>query len=176
MTLFEYLLNFALIGLVFLQVRGRKLTVRNMLLPVVITAVVVKSLLGPIPTAGNDLVLVVGLATLGAIFGSLAALKTSLHSDGAGGVIAKAGLAAAALWVVGIGSRVGFSLFVQHGGAASVARFSAANHITSAHAWGAGFVLMAILEVVSRTGVLYLRARQAGAHFEAPRRVRQLAA
>jgi hypothetical protein len=42
-----------------------------------------------------------------------------------------------------------------------VARFSEMHHITSGQAWTAALVLMAIGEVASRIGVLYVRSRQA---------------
>jgi hypothetical protein len=80
---------------------------------------------------------------------------------------AKAGVGAAALWVTGIGARLGFSLWVTHGGRPSVAHFSATHGITSPAAWTAGSVLMAMLEVGTRTGILYLKARRTGA--EIPR-------
>ena len=35
--------------------------------------------------------------------------------------------------------------------------------MTSGAAWAAGFILMAMVEVVSRTGVLYLRTARSGA-------------
>jgi hypothetical protein len=169
MTPFEYVLNFALVGLVLLQVKGRTLTARNLLAPVLVTGWVAYSFLKSIPTAGNDLVLEAGLATAGAVLGTLAALATRVSRDHRGLAFAKAGGAAAVLWVVGIGARIAFSLYAQNGGQGSVARFSIAHHITDAHAWGAAFVLMAIAEVVTRTGVVFVKARLAGAAI--PRKV-----
>lgn len=163
MTLTEYLINFALIGIVVLQVRGRRLTVRSLVLPLVLTAVAADNFLRTIPTAGNDLVLEVGLALAGAALGVLAAAFTNIGQDGNGIAVARAGVAAATLWVLGVGSRLAFSLYAQHGGAPAIARFSAAHHITTGQAWAAAFVLMALCEVVARTGVIYLKAHRAGA-------------
>lgn len=163
MTLTEYLINFALIGIVVLQVRGRRLTVRSLVLPLVLTAVAADNFLRSIPTAGNDLVLEVGLALAGAALGVLAAAFTNIGQDGNGIAVARAGVAAATLWVLGVGSRLAFSLYAQHGGAPAIARFSAAHHITTGQAWAAAFVLMALTEVVTRTGVIYLKAHRAGA-------------
>src|SRR5579871_2939972 len=162
MTFTAYLLNIALVGLVLLQVRGRKLTVAGLLVPVVVTIWVASQFLHGIPTAGNDLVLEGGLAALGASLGILAGLFTRVRRDGTSAV-AKAGAAAAALWVLGVGARMAFSLWVDHGGAASVTHFSASAHITSSSSWAAAFVLMAMAEVVGRTAVLYLKARHSGA-------------
>jgi hypothetical protein len=73
----------------------------------------------------------------------------------------KAGWASAGLWVLGMGSRMAFSVWVANGGQDVVARFSEMHHITSGQAWTAALVLMAIGEVASRIGVLYVRSRQA---------------
>jgi len=80
--------------------------------------------------------------------------------------IAKAGALAALLWVAGIGARMAFSLWVGHGGASTIRDFSVTHHITGGPAWGTGFILMAITEVVSRTCVIYVKARRTGAVIE----------
>jgi hypothetical protein len=165
MTTSEYLLNIALVGLVVLQVRGIKLTATALLVPVVMTAWAASQVLHTVPTAGNDLVLELGFAAGGCVLGVLAGVATSVLRAGAAAV-AKAGVVAAALWVVGIGARVGFSLWVQHGGASVVRQFSVAHHITGGPAWGTGFVLMALAEVSSRTGVLWVKAHRSGATIE----------
>ena len=165
MTLPEYLLNLFLVALVVLQVRGHKVTKARLVFPLVVTIWVCASILRGIPTAGNDLVLVVGGTVLGATLGTLAALATTVRRDGPG-AFAKAGALAAILWVAGIGARVGFSLWVTHGGAPTIARFSAAHDITSGAAWATAFILMAMAEVVTRTAGLYLKARRSGAVIE----------
>ena len=162
MTITEYLMNIGLVGLVVLQVRGHKVTAARLLVPVVMTFLFVSQVLHTIPTAGNDIVLEGSLALLGAGLGVAAGLATSIRRRGEG-AFAKAGAAAAALWVFGIGARVGFSLWVSYGGQATVARYSAVHHITSGHAWAAAFILMALVEVASRTSVLYLKTLRSGA-------------
>lgn len=165
MTTTEYALNLALVGLVALQIRGIKVTRAALLFPVVMTAWVATLLLKSIQTAGNDLLLEVAGAVAGATLGALAALATSLTRTGTAAV-AKAGAVAAFLWVAGIGARVSFSLWVGHGGAGAVRQFSLAHHITSGLAWGTAFILMALSEVVTRTGVIYLKTRRSGAVIE----------
>ena len=162
MTTTEYLMNFALVGLVALQVRGHKITVARLLVPVALTVWGASQFLHSVPTAGNDAVLELTLALVGAVLGVLAALATTIRRDGAG-AFAKAGIVAAILWVLGIGARVAFSFWVSHGGAPTITRFSAVHHITSGAAWATAFILMAMVEVASRTGVLYLKARRSGA-------------
>jgi hypothetical protein len=165
MTIFEYALNIALVGLVVLQVRGIKLTAAALILPVAMTAWAASQILHSIPTGGNDVALEVAFGCAGGVLGVLAGLATAVRRDGPA-ARAKAGAVAAALWVAGIGARVGFSLWVQHGGAAAVRQFSVAHHIIGGPAWGTGFVLMALVEVACRTGVLYVKARRSGATIE----------
>ena len=165
MTISDYLMNIALIALVILQIRGHKVTRARLVFPLVATVFVATQFLHAIPTAGNDLVLIVGFAAVGTALGAGAGLLTTVRLDGAN-AFAKAGLVAALLWVLGIGARIGFALWVGHGGQAAVARFSALHGITSGAAWGAAFVLMAMAEVASRTGVLYLKTRRTSAVIE----------
>lgn len=166
MTNTEYIMNIALVGLVVLQIRGHKITRARLILPVVLTIWAASQFLHGIPTAGNDVLLEAGLALIGAVLGVAAGLATSVSRLGTMAT-ARAGALAAVLWVLGIGARMGFSLWVSHGGRPAVAQFSVAHHITTGAAWGAGFVLMAMIEVALRTGVVYLKARQTGA--EIPR-------
>jgi hypothetical protein len=158
MTFTDYLIDFTLIGLVLLQVRGRRLTTRALLLPLGIVAYVALNYLHGIPTAGNDLVLILGCAAIGALLGSLSGLLTSVRADGDGVLVAKAGLVAAGLWILGTGTRLVFQFYASHGGGGAIARFSAAHDITSAEAWTAALILMALCEVVLRTGILSWRA------------------
>jgi len=159
-------MNIALIGLVVLQIRGHKITRARLLVPVVLTVWAAAQFLHAVPTAGNDVALEAALALFGAVLGAAAGAATNVSRLGAG-AFAKAGTLAGILWVLGIGARMGFSLWVTNGGHASVAHFSAANDITSGAAWVVGFIFMAMLEVVARTGVLYAKAVRSGA--EIPR-------
>jgi hypothetical protein len=165
MTTPEYLLNFALVGLVALQIRGIKVTKAALLFPVVMTLWVAISLLKSVPTAGNDLFLEIGGAVAGASLGALAAVATAVTRTGLTAV-AKAGFFAALLWVAGIGARVGFVLWAGHGGAATIRAFSLAHRISGGPAWGTAFILMAVAEVLTRTGLIYLKARRSGAVIE----------
>ena len=174
MTTPEYALNVALVGLVLLQIRGITVTKAALLFPVVMTTWIATSLLSAIPTAGNDLLLEVGGALAGATLGTLAGLATGVTRHGST-AIAKAGAVAAVLWVAGIGARVAFSLWVSHGGAPTIRSFSVAHHITGGPAWGTAFILMAITEVVSRTGVIFVRTRRTGATIERGGLIRRFA-
>lgn len=158
MTFSDYLLDLALIGIVFLQIRGRRLTVRSLLIPVGITAVVAKSYLTSVPTSGNDLILVAVCAAAGIALGAGAGFLTRVTTEADGHPLAKAGWAAATLWVVGVGCRFAFQEYATHGGGGSIARFSAHHGITTMQAWVAALILMAIGEALTRTAVLGVRA------------------
>jgi hypothetical protein len=161
MSTTDYLLNAVLIGLVVLQVRGRRLTLQALLLPLAVVGYVAITYLRSFPTAGNDLVLEIGCLTAGALLGLGCAFSSRLHRDSQGFTVVKAGAVAAGLWVVGIGSRLAFELFVTHGGADSIGRFSIAHDITPA-AWVTALILMAFAEVAFRSGGIYLRAWRSG--------------
>jgi hypothetical protein len=157
MTFSDYLIDITLISIVLVQMRGRKLTARALLLPVAIVGWVAITYLKAIPTSGNDLFLIVGCAAVGATLGGLAARFTTVHANGDGIPIAKAGLVAAGLWILGTGARLAFQLYASHGGGPAIERFSVTHSITAASAWSAALILMAISEAVVRTGVLAWR-------------------
>jgi hypothetical protein len=163
MTTTDYLLDIGLIAIVLLQIRGRRLTLRALLLPIAIVAWAATQYLHGIPTAGNDLLLVAVGATCGAALGLATGLFTSLRPDADGHPYARAGAVAAILWVVGVGTRFAFQVYASHGGAPAIARFSAHHAITSEAAWTAALILMAFGEVLSRTLVLGLRGWSVGA-------------
>ncbi len=158
MTLNDYLIDITLIGLVLFQVRGRRITTKALLLPVGIVIYVATTYLKAIPTAGNDLFLVVGCAAVGALLGSLAGHFTSVRANADGIPVARAGLLAAGLWILGTGGRLSFQLYASHGGGAAVERFSAAHSITSVAAWTDALILMALFEALTRTAILGWRA------------------
>ena len=159
MTTTEYLLNAALILVVVRQLRGKRLIGSAIYVPLGICAYVGFTYLRSIPTYGNDLTLVLIGSLAGVTLGTLCGLVTLVYPDRDGIPFAKATGAAAVLWILGVGSRIAFSLYAQHGGGPTIEHFSIA-HSLSPEAWVAGFVLMAILEALSRTVVLLVRARR----------------
>jgi hypothetical protein len=158
MTIYDYLLNAALLLVVVRQIRGRRLTGAALYVPIAVTAYAAYEYLR-IPTVGNDLVLVVLGAGAGLLLGVLCGLCTLVYPDRDGIPYARATGAAAALWIVGIGSRLVFALWAEHGGGPALAHFSVTHELTPA-AWVSGFVLMAIVEAAARTAVLLVRARR----------------
>ncbi len=160
MTTSDYLLDIALIAIVFRQIRETHLGWQAILLPLGICGFVGAHYLHRLPTAGNDLVLIVGLTLVGLVLGTVSALATRVRRDSQGRALVKAGWVAAGAWVLGMGVRFAFSVWASHGGAPDLASFSARHDITSGSAWTDALVLMAFGEVFTRTGLLVLQARR----------------
>jgi hypothetical protein len=160
MTTTDYLINAALVLLVVRQVRERRVDLRSLILPAVLVYTIAGQYLHSIPTAGNDLVLVVGLASVGLILGSTSALFHSMRLGSDGAALARAGWIAAGLWVAGIGARIAFVLASENGAGKAIAHFSSTHSITSTNAWVTALVLMAVCEVAARLAVLQLRAHR----------------
>ncbi|MGY0019972.1 hypothetical protein [Streptomyces sp. cg35] len=160
MTTTEWITDIALLLVVFRQLREGRLDLRTFLVPLGIVAFVAYSYLDTVPTAGNDLVLIGTLTAVGAALGIAGGVHTRIRPAG-GHLLIKAGAVSAALWVLGMGARMGFQLWVEHaGGADDVARFSITHHITGDQAWVAAFVLMALTEVVTRLATILVRSRR----------------
>lgn len=154
----NYLLDAVLVLVVVFQIRGRSLSIRQLLLPVAVVAYFALDYLKTFPTAGNDLPMEVAGALLGAALGVACGITTVVFAREDGVPVAKAGALAAAFWLFGMCGRLFFQVWVEHGGgAATVGAFSAANGITSASAWADCLVLMALAEVLGRTIVLGIR-------------------
>lgn len=166
MSFTDYLLNGVLVAMVVLQIRGRRLTVRMLALPVVIVVFVAVEYLHGIPTSGGDPGLIAVGAAAGLVLGVGAGLATRVYRRGDGAVMAKAGVLAAVLWVLGVGARLAFELVATNGGARAIGRFSVAHHL-NAQAWVAALILMALLEVFGRTAALGTKYVRVGAVAEA---------
>ncbi|MFD0252787.1 hypothetical protein ACFVGX_17925 [Streptomyces sp. NPDC127113] len=159
MTTTEWITDIVLVLVVFRQLREGRLDRKTFLIPLGIVAFVAYSYLDSVPTAGNDLVLIAALTAVGAALGVAGGLYTRIRALD-GHLMIKAGAVSAILWVLGMGARMGFQVWVEHGGGADdVARFSVAHHITSDQAWVTAFVMMAVTEVVTRVATIYLRSR-----------------
>jgi hypothetical protein len=160
MTTTDYLIDSALVLLVLLQIKERKLSTQAIVRPVVIVAVAVANYFHNIPTAGNDLVLISALALTGLTIGVASALTVRMRRDDRGEVLARAGWASACFWVLGMGSRFAFLIWITHGGSSAIVSFSASHSITSGAAWTDALLGMAVLEVLGRSLTMALRRRQ----------------
>ena len=155
-----YIINTILVLLVVRQIRGSRLDLLNLVLPVVLVVGAAAYYLRAVPTAGNDIALDITLIATGAALGVLCALTTHLRRDADGVAFAWAGVLAAILWVVGIGCRMIFAFASDHGAGPAITRFSITHSITSADAWVAALVMMALAEATARLLVLRIRGRR----------------
>ncbi len=163
MTTTDWIIDIALVLIVFRQLREERLTARTILLPVALMSWAGFTYLHSIPTGGNDLVLIGLLTAVGVVFGLFGGLLTRVRS-GSGNVYIKATVSAAALWVVSMGFRMGFAVWSSYGsGISHLTSFSAAHDITSGQAWVTALILMAFGEVVVRLGTIIVRGQLASA-------------
>jgi len=159
MTTTDYLIDSALILLVLLQIKERPLTTKQLLRPVILLGVAVISYLHGIPTAGNDLVLAGALILLGGAIGVASGQTVVIRRGPAGEALVRAGWLSGFFWVLGMGSRMAFLVWISHGGSSTIGQFSAQHSITSGEAWTVALLGMAAAEVLGRTVVLALRSR-----------------
>ena len=164
MTTTDWILDIALILVVFRQLRWSRIDAIFLLVPIGIVGFVASKYLDPIPTGGNDLLVIGGFAAVGVLLGVLGGLTTRVRVGSAaegGRTFVRAGFAAAALWVVGMGARLAFSVWAQHSGGPTLVRFSERHDITSVQAWVSGLILMVLCEVGTRIGTILIRAARA---------------
>lgn len=158
MTTTEYLLNAAFVLLVLRQARERELDRRSVTVPLILMFFVGAQYLHTLPTAGNDLLLILGLAAVGLVLGLLGGFATHVRA-GNGVALARVGWIAGGLLVLGIGSRMAFAFAIGHGLEPTLRSFGIAHQLGAA-AWPVAFVLMALLEVGSRIAVVQIRGRR----------------
>lgn len=160
MSITNYIFDSALVLLVLVQIKERSLSTNALVRPIIIVAIAVATYLGGIPTAGNDLVLVGALALLGLTIGVASGQTVLMRRGRAGEVLARAGWISGLFWVLGMGSRFAFLVWLSHGGAATIGHFSAQHAITSGEAWTVALLAMAVFEVCGRSLVMAARRYQ----------------
>jgi hypothetical protein len=168
MTTTDWVIDIALVLIVFRQLREERLTARTILLPLALISWAGFTYLHSIPTAGNDLVLIGLLTGVGVIFGLFGGFLTRVRYH-SGNVYIKATASAAALWVISMGFRMGFAVWSSYGsGVAHLTSFSAAHDITSGQAWVTALVLMAFGEVIVRLAAIMIRGTRLTARHDQP--------
>lgn len=164
MTTTDYLINAVFVLVVLRQARERQLDARSLVVPLVAVFWVARMYVHSIPTAGNDLVLVLVLASVGLTLGVLGGFATHVRVGSDGVALARVGWLAGGLLIAGIGARMVFAFALSHGAEPAIAGFSIAHQIGAA-AWPVALVSMAILEVTARLVTVQLRAhRLTGTH------------
>lgn len=158
----DYVFTLLLMSSVVRQLRGRPLTWFGLSWPVALVLWAAVKYLGGVPSDRSDVTFVVVMAGVGAVLGlSCGALsRVFLQSGEEGGrpkVMVRSTGFAAALWILGTGSRLVFGLYAEHGGAQTVAAWSAHMRITGIGTWSTALILMSLLEVLGRTAILLPR-------------------
>jgi membrane protein CcdC involved in cytochrome C biogenesis len=159
MTTTDWIIDIALVLIVFRQLREERLTARTILLPLALMSWAGFTYLHSVPTAGNDLLLIGLLTALGVVFGVFGGLLTRVRYN-SDSVYIKATVSAAALWVISMGFRMAFAVWSSYGsGISHIASFSAAHDITSGQAWVTALIFMAFGEVIVRLGTIMVRGQ-----------------
>lgn len=154
----NYVGSALLILAVFRQIRPAPMTVRNVAWPLV---VVLAILLGfgshiTFSSQGNSMLMIVLGALSGVLFGVLCGLTTRVFAGTSGRPMAQAGTAAVVFWLLGMVGRLAFVVYVDHGGAPTVGRWTGALHM-NASAWVPMLLFMALGEVLARTIALTVK-------------------
>ena len=160
MTTTDYLINAVFVLIVLSQARERELDRRSVIIPLAVVGYVAHIYVHSIPTAGNDLVLIAALGTVGLTLGIASGLATHVRAGENGLAVARVGWLAGALLIAGISSRMVFVFAIDHGARHAVASFSMAHQIGAA-AWPVALVMMALLEVGTRIAIVQLRGHRA---------------
>lgn len=158
MTATDWIIDLLLVGLVLRQIRPRRLTPRAVLLPAVLLIVAGSEYLKAFPTGGNDVLMDLVLVAAGVVFGVVSGLFTKVWRDAEGKTMCKAGVVAAAAWIVGMGFRMAFDVWAHTAaGGHSLVHFSSQHSITTPNAYATAFVLMAFAQVGVRVGIMQIR-------------------
>jgi hypothetical protein len=160
MTTTDYIINAVFVLFVLRQARERELDRRGVIISLAIVAYVAHIYVHSLPTAGNDLVLIAALGTVGLALGLASGFATHVRAGENGLAVARVGWIAGALLMAGIGSRLVFAFALSHGAHHAIASFSYTHQIGAA-AWPVALVLMALLEVSTRITIVQLRGRHA---------------
>ncbi|HWG22850.1 hypothetical protein [Actinospica sp.] len=160
MTTSDWILDIVLILVVLRQIRWSRIDATTVLLPLGIVAFVAHKYLSPIPTGGNDLLVIGVFAAVGLALGVAGGLTTHVRLE-QGKVFVRAGFVAAGLWILSMGGRLAFAIWSEHSGGPTLVRFSEQHQITSIQAWVSALILMVLCEVCTRVGTIVIRANLA---------------
>lgn len=160
MTITDWIIDVTLLLLVVLQLRGRKLGIVQLLLPLVLVGFAVAHYAQALPTTQHGQLLVVLGVIVGLVLGVLAGGFTRVWTRD-GTPFARATVLAAALWVLGMGFRLAFQIWANSSaGGVHIESFSVAHRIQES-AWVDALLFMAVGEVLGRTVLLFVRGRLA---------------
>ncbi|MBT2504256.1 hypothetical protein [Curtobacterium sp. ISL-83] len=160
MTTTLWIIDITLIALVLLQIRRRRLTLVQVLLPIALVLWAGIAYVHSVPLGGDNALVIGGFVVIGALLGAAIGFTTHMSTTD-GRVMTRAGVVAAVLWVAGMGARLAFQLWATENGRLDLGRFDF-QHAISNDVWPAALVLMAGATVLLRVGVILTRARRLG--------------
>jgi len=153
-----YIIDVLLILVVVRQMRTSALTSRSFVVPVALLAFAGAEYFRSFTLGGNDVALIAIFTAVGIVLGAISGYTTRVWRDDERGIVARAGLVAAASWILGMGFRFAFALWANSAsGGADLTRYSFDHDITSAQAWTTALLLMAYGEVLTRVLSMQLR-------------------
>ena len=153
-----WIINLVVLGVVLEADLGRrKITWFRLARPLVVAGIIIVYYLikTPMATGGGGLAFELALAILGIVLGVAAGLIFRVFRDADGFPRSQAGIAYAALWIVVVGARIGFSYATSHSHHLQV--WLGTHHI-GADALTDALIFMAAGMLLLRTAILRLRA------------------
>ena len=161
MNTIDYLISVALILLVVRQMRPRRLTVVGLMWPLPLIAWAAVDYVKVPELSGNNGLMFAGCTIAGVLFGVGCGVATRIYREN-GSCKVQSTTLALLFWLLGVGGRLAFGIFAEHGGGEWIYTFSI-SHGLRLETWGTALISMALCEVASRTTVL-LWKRMNGGH------------
>lgn len=159
MNLEEWIISLLLVAVVLRQIRGKRLTLFGLTWPIILILYAFLNYFKTIPLYKSDLTLVLSLMFIGLLLGVGCGVLTQVYIQN-NTIKAKARFLASTLWIIGMGSRIIFGIYATHGGATHIGNISSKLHLHSYNTWAVALIFMALLEVLSRSFILYIRYRK----------------
>jgi hypothetical protein len=163
-TTTDYITYTALFAVILAtQLGTRRPSINRLLVPVLIVAGIGFKYLRNLPSGSTSHLLELAGLGAGVLFGLASIPLFHVAKDKlSGGLVTRAGVAYAALWVSALAMRLVFAYGSSHWFHGAVAGFSMSERVPAA-TYGSAFVLMVLAMIVVRTAAVLVRARRAGA-------------
>jgi hypothetical protein len=140
------------------QLRYRRFGWRTLTLPIVFAVVLWYAYVQGAPTIANDMDLYLICGAIGAAFGVVGGVLSSVrHDEASGAWLVKGGAVYAGLLLALIAGRLVFAYYAENGGAAQVRQFSIDHGISGQSPIVAALMLMVVATILARLVVVLAR-------------------